>query len=168
MIDPKRVELTLYNKIPHLLTPVITDPKKAILALKWAAKEMSRRYDLLEKSATRDIESYHKNILSPALEKYKALVKDMDDDDKKPPATDVLNKTADKEKKRNEPPTVNANVTVEDKKKLTIENKLSVNGRELALAGKRHEMEINERAGFKNSPYQRRIAVEQGATPSRK
>jgi DNA segregation ATPase FtsK/SpoIIIE, S-DNA-T family len=62
MIDPKRVELTLYNKIPHLLTPVITDPKKAILALKWAAKEMSRRYDLLEKNACRDIESYHKQL----------------------------------------------------------------------------------------------------------
>ncbi len=62
MIDPKRVELTLYNKIPHLLTPVITEPKKAILALKWAAKEMSRRYDVLEKSSVRDIDSYHKNI----------------------------------------------------------------------------------------------------------
>ncbi len=61
MIDPKRVELTLYNKIPHLLTPVITEPKKAILALKWAAKEMSRRYDILEKNAMRDIDSYHKN-----------------------------------------------------------------------------------------------------------
>jgi S-DNA-T family DNA segregation ATPase FtsK/SpoIIIE len=69
MIDPKRVELTLYNKIPHLLTPVITDPKKAILALKWAAKEMSRRYDILEQNAARDIDSYHKNILAPALTK---------------------------------------------------------------------------------------------------
>jgi len=63
MIDPKRVELTLYNKIPHLLTPVITDAKKAILALKWAAKEMDRRYDVLEKESVRDIESYHKNVL---------------------------------------------------------------------------------------------------------
>jgi len=64
MIDPKRVELTLYNKIPHLLTPVITEPKKAILALKWAAKEMDRRYDILEKSSVRDIDSYHQSILS--------------------------------------------------------------------------------------------------------
>ena len=71
MIDPKRVELTMYNRIPHLLTPVITDPKKAILALKWAGKEMSRRYDVLERSAARDVESYHRNVLSPALEKYK-------------------------------------------------------------------------------------------------
>jgi len=69
MIDPKRVELTLYNKIPHLLTPVITDPKKAILSLKWAAKEMDRRYDVLETEAVRDIESYHKNILEPELRK---------------------------------------------------------------------------------------------------
>lgn len=63
MIDPKRVELTLYNKIPHLLTPVITDAKKAILSLKWAAKEMDRRYDILQKESVRDIDSYHKNIL---------------------------------------------------------------------------------------------------------
>ena len=71
MIDPKRVELTLYNGIPHLLTPVITDPKKAILSLKWLSKEMERRYDILEKSSVRDISSYHKNILLPALEKNK-------------------------------------------------------------------------------------------------
>ncbi len=62
MIDPKRVELTLYNKIPHLLTPVITDAKKAILSLKWAAKEMERRYNILETEAVRDIDSYHKLI----------------------------------------------------------------------------------------------------------
>jgi S-DNA-T family DNA segregation ATPase FtsK/SpoIIIE len=62
MIDPKRVELTLYNKIPHLLTPVITDAKKTILALKWAGKEMDRRYDLLEEHACKDIDSYHKNV----------------------------------------------------------------------------------------------------------
>ena len=67
MIDPKRVELTLYNKIPHLLTPVITDPKKAIAALRWAAKEMDRRYNILESHAVRDIQSYHKTILEPAL-----------------------------------------------------------------------------------------------------
>ena len=71
MIDPKRVELTLYNKIPHLLTPVITDAKKTILALKWAAKEMDRRYDILETESVRDVESYHKNILGPALKKAK-------------------------------------------------------------------------------------------------
>lgn len=75
MIDPKRVELTLYNKIPHLLTPVVTDAKKAILALKWAAKEMDRRYDILESESVRDIESYHKNILAPAIKKLDAKEK---------------------------------------------------------------------------------------------
>ncbi|MEK7569029.1 MAG: DNA translocase FtsK 4TM domain-containing protein [Patescibacteria group bacterium] len=71
MIDPKRVELTLYNKIPHLLTPVITDAKKAILSLKWAAKEMDRRYNILEAESVRDISSYHKNVLEPALKQSK-------------------------------------------------------------------------------------------------
>ena len=71
MIDPKRVELTLYKGIPHLLTPVITDAKKAILALKWAAKEMDRRYDILETNKVRDIESYHKKIAADATKKLK-------------------------------------------------------------------------------------------------
>lgn len=70
MVDPKRVELTMYNGIPHLLTPVVTEAKKAILTLKWAAKEMDRRYDVLQEEKCRDIGSYHKNILEPALEKY--------------------------------------------------------------------------------------------------
>jgi S-DNA-T family DNA segregation ATPase FtsK/SpoIIIE len=70
MVDPKRVELTLYNGIPHLLTPVITEAKKAILTLKWATKEMDRRYDVLQEHKVRDIGSYHKTILQPALEKY--------------------------------------------------------------------------------------------------
>lgn len=67
MVDPKRVELTVYNSIPHLLTPVITDAKKAILALKWLAKEMDRRYNILEVEKVRDIASYHKNVVGPAL-----------------------------------------------------------------------------------------------------
>jgi S-DNA-T family DNA segregation ATPase FtsK/SpoIIIE len=70
MVDPKRVELTLYNGIPHLLTPVITEAKKAILTLKWATKEMDRRYDVLQENKVRDISSYHKNILQPELERY--------------------------------------------------------------------------------------------------
>ncbi|MEK7093123.1 MAG: DNA translocase FtsK [Patescibacteria group bacterium] len=72
MVDPKRVELTMYNSIPHLLTPVITDAKKAILALKWLAKEMERRYNILEAERVRDIASYHTNVLAPALEKAAA------------------------------------------------------------------------------------------------
>ncbi len=66
MVDPKRVELTLYDGIPHLLSPVIKEPKKAVLALKWAAKEMERRYDLLEQYQCRDIKSYHENVMIPA------------------------------------------------------------------------------------------------------
>ncbi|MFA6502973.1 MAG: DNA translocase FtsK [Candidatus Paceibacterota bacterium] len=69
MIDPKRVELTLYNGIPHLLTPVITDPKKAIFSLKWAAKEMERRYNILEQNHVRDIDSYHSSVFEPAKKK---------------------------------------------------------------------------------------------------
>jgi len=84
MIDPKRVELTLYNNIPHLLTPVITDPKKAIMALKWAGKEMDRRYDVLQAEKVRDIDSYHKNILAPKLEKFQ---KKAADSDERPPET---------------------------------------------------------------------------------
>ncbi|MEK7501294.1 MAG: DNA translocase FtsK, partial [Patescibacteria group bacterium] len=81
MIDPKRVELTMYNKIPHLLTPVITDSKKAILALKWTAKEMSRRYDILEKNSARDIDSYHRNTLMPAIEKMRSRKQSRDEAD---------------------------------------------------------------------------------------
>jgi len=69
MIDPKRVELTAYNGIPHLLTPVITDPKKTIFSLKWAAKEMERRYNILEAEHVRDIGSYHATIFEPAKAK---------------------------------------------------------------------------------------------------
>lgn len=69
MIDPKRVELTAYNGIPHLLTPVITDPKKAIFSLKWAAKEMERRYNILESHRVRDVDSYHTTIFEPAKRK---------------------------------------------------------------------------------------------------
>jgi S-DNA-T family DNA segregation ATPase FtsK/SpoIIIE len=78
MVDPKRVELTLYNNIPHLLTNVITDAKKAILALKWAAKEMDRRYDILEEYSARDISSYHNSIIKPAVEKAKTGGDDAD------------------------------------------------------------------------------------------
>jgi len=63
MVDPKRVELTMYNGIPHLLTPVITDAKSVILSLKWAVKEMERRLEVLEKNRVRDIGSYHENVL---------------------------------------------------------------------------------------------------------
>ncbi len=69
MVDPKRVELTAYNSIPHLLSPVITDAKKAILAMKWLTKEMDRRYNILEIEKVRDIGSYHENVVAPAFKK---------------------------------------------------------------------------------------------------
>ena len=62
MVDPKRVELTLYNGIPHLLTPVITDAVKTVNALKWAIGEMERRFDTLSKVGCRDIGSYNKKF----------------------------------------------------------------------------------------------------------
>ena len=64
MIDPKMVELTLYNGLPHLLTPVITDPDEAPKALKWAIFEMERRYKLLSGMCTRDIDRYNQKVSS--------------------------------------------------------------------------------------------------------
>lgn len=63
LIDPKIVELKLYNDIPHLLTPVITEPKKAFQALQYCLCEMERRYALLDGMGVRDIASYNKRIL---------------------------------------------------------------------------------------------------------
>ena len=61
MIDPKRVELVVFNNIPHLLTPVIVDVGKAVEMLKWLSREMDHRYDRLAALGARDIESYNKN-----------------------------------------------------------------------------------------------------------
>lgn len=63
MIDPKRIELSVYNDIPHLLHPVVTDPKVATKALKWAVNEMERRYEILSEAGVRTIETYNKKIL---------------------------------------------------------------------------------------------------------
>ncbi|SFA76668.1 DNA translocase FtsK [Lentibacillus halodurans] len=62
MIDPKKVELNVYNGIPHLLTPVVTDPKKASKALKKVVAEMERRYELFSETGTRNIEGYNEYI----------------------------------------------------------------------------------------------------------
>lgn len=61
LIDPKRVELSVYDGIPHLISPVITDGKKAIGALRWAIQEMERRYEILLEAGARDIKSYNKS-----------------------------------------------------------------------------------------------------------
>ncbi|MCX5742347.1 MAG: DNA translocase FtsK 4TM domain-containing protein [Proteobacteria bacterium] len=62
MVDPKMLELSIYEGVPHLLLPVVTDPKKANLALRWAVEEMERRYDLLATAGVRDIASYNDKI----------------------------------------------------------------------------------------------------------
>ena len=62
MVDPKKVELSMYNGAPHLLTPVVTDPKKASVALKKIVEEMERRYELLSETGTKNIEGYNKLV----------------------------------------------------------------------------------------------------------
>ncbi len=59
MVDPKMLELSVYDGIPHLLTPVVTDPKKAVVALRWAVREMESRYEAMSKLGVRNIEGYN-------------------------------------------------------------------------------------------------------------
>jgi S-DNA-T family DNA segregation ATPase FtsK/SpoIIIE len=63
LIDPKMLELSVYNDIAHLLTPVVTEPKKAIIALKWVCKEMERRYSLMNEENTRSLEGYNEKSI---------------------------------------------------------------------------------------------------------
>jgi len=62
MVDPKMLELSVYDGIPHLLTPVVTDPKKAVVALKWAVREMEERYKKMSKLGVRNIEGYNARL----------------------------------------------------------------------------------------------------------
>jgi S-DNA-T family DNA segregation ATPase FtsK/SpoIIIE len=62
MVDPKMLELSVYDGIPHLLTPVVTDPKKAVVALKWAVREMEERYKKMSKLGVRNIEGYNARV----------------------------------------------------------------------------------------------------------
>jgi S-DNA-T family DNA segregation ATPase FtsK/SpoIIIE len=62
MIDPKMLELSVYNGIPHLLSPVVTDPKKAVIALKWTVQEMENRYRAMSKLGVRNIHGYNARI----------------------------------------------------------------------------------------------------------
>ncbi len=68
MVDPKMLEFSMYEGIPHLLLPVVTEPKKASLALKWAVNEMERRYRLLSDKGVRNIDSYNKKLAGEAQE----------------------------------------------------------------------------------------------------
>lgn len=66
LIDPKMLELSVYDNIPHLLSPVVTEPGKAVVALKWAVKEMENRYRLMSNLGVRNIENYNKRIAEAA------------------------------------------------------------------------------------------------------
>ena len=63
LIDPKMLELSIYEDIPHLLTPVVTDPKKAVFALKWVVREMENRYKLMSSVNVKNISSYNNKVL---------------------------------------------------------------------------------------------------------
>jgi S-DNA-T family DNA segregation ATPase FtsK/SpoIIIE len=63
MIDPKMLELSIYNDIPHLMTPVVTEPKKAVVALKWTVREMEERYRAMSKLGVRNVEGYNKRLV---------------------------------------------------------------------------------------------------------
>lgn len=74
MIDPKMLELSIYHDIPHLLAPVVTDPKKAVVALKWTVREMEDRYQAMSKLGVRNIEGYNKRV-SEAAKKGEVLTR---------------------------------------------------------------------------------------------
>ncbi|HEY6009430.1 MAG TPA: DNA translocase FtsK 4TM domain-containing protein [Geobacteraceae bacterium] len=75
MVDPKMLELSIYEGIPHLLLPVVTNPKKAALALKWAVEEMGRRYRLMADKGVRNIDSYNKALEKEEKEAAESLAK---------------------------------------------------------------------------------------------
>ncbi len=76
MIDPKRVEMTLYNGIPYLLTPPVTDPKKIVNALKWAVAEMDRRYQILAEAKKINLVSYNESVAEDQKMPYIVIVID--------------------------------------------------------------------------------------------
>lgn len=96
MVDPKMLELSIYEGIPHLLLPVVTNPKKAALALKWAVKEMERRYRLMSDKGVRNIDSYNKKLEREANEEAEVIVVDEvveePDDDLEPEVHEFIQK----------------------------------------------------------------------------
>jgi len=101
LIDPKRLELSFYEDIPHLLHPVVTDPKKAALALQWTVGEMERRYQKLADKGVRDIDGYNQSIEADRkAEKGRGARSDNDeestaDDEKLPYILVVIDELAD-------------------------------------------------------------------------
>lgn len=79
LIDPKVVELNIYNGIPHLLTPVVTDPKKAAGVLNWAVQEMTKRYNLFAQYGVRDIDSYNEKYKENSLYKIVIIIDELSD-----------------------------------------------------------------------------------------
>ncbi len=79
MIDPKVVELNIYNGIPHLILPVVTDPKKASIALGWAVNEMTRRYELFATNHVKDIEGYNAKENEEKLPKIVVVIDELAD-----------------------------------------------------------------------------------------
>jgi len=87
LIDPKMLELSIYEDIPHLLTPVVTDPKKAVFALKWVVREMENRYKLMSSLNVKNIDSYNEKVLktiSSGRKLYREVQTGIDDDTRKP------------------------------------------------------------------------------------
>ena len=90
MIDPKRLELGMYEDIPHLLTPVVVDPKQASNALRWAVREMEERYKLLAAVGVRNIEQYNRNLRLAQTENNGPVLDDNGNEVKTLPAIVVL------------------------------------------------------------------------------
>jgi S-DNA-T family DNA segregation ATPase FtsK/SpoIIIE len=95
MVDPKMLELSIYEGIPHLLLPVVTNPKKAALALAWAVREMERRYKLMAAKGVRNIDGYNKKIAKEEKEKEdlrakgKVVVEEVDPDEAELPEIEL-------------------------------------------------------------------------------
>jgi DNA segregation ATPase FtsK/SpoIIIE, S-DNA-T family len=94
MVDPKMLELSIYEGVPHLLLPVVTDPKKANLALRWAVDEMERRYDLLAQAGVRDISTYNDKVAKAKAKLEADKLKEVADAAARALETDVANATA--------------------------------------------------------------------------